>query len=81
MEIREEQLNDLLEKAAEKGAVKALGKVGLHDEGAGKDITDLRSLLELWRSMCSTAVATAVRVVVVGIIAGLAALFGSKFYH
>lgn len=44
-----EQLADLLEASAEKGAKRALESVGLHDADAGKDIQDLRTLIEGWR--------------------------------
>lgn len=44
------ELNALLESAAEKGARRALESVGLHDEHAGKDIHDLRTLIDGWRT-------------------------------
>jgi hypothetical protein len=43
------ELSKLLEGAAEKGAKRALERIGLHDEDAGKDIYDLRNLIDGWR--------------------------------
>jgi hypothetical protein len=43
------ELSKLLEEAAEKGAKRALERIGLHDEDAGKDIYDLRNLIDGWR--------------------------------
>ena len=52
---------DDLERAAEKGAEKALAKVGLADEYAGEDIRHLRNLLKAWRSTKSTIWQTIIR--------------------
>ena len=45
----EEEFEQLLELAAERGAKKALANVGLVDEHAANDIRDLRSLLGAFR--------------------------------
>lgn len=45
----EKQLDLLLEQAAERGARRALESLGLHDDNAGKDIHDLRTLIDSWR--------------------------------
>lgn len=41
----------LLVAAAEKGAALALERVGLHDESAGKDMAEMRTLLDMFRDM------------------------------
>lgn len=46
----EDDLKILLEHAAEAGAKRALASVGLHDENAGKDVHDLRLLIDGWRT-------------------------------
>jgi hypothetical protein len=68
----EQQLNLLLEKAAERGAKRALESVGLHDEDAGKDIHDLRSLIDGWRQTRSTVMKTITQWITVGILGALA---------
>lgn len=54
------ELKKLLEQAAEKGAELALAKVGLGDEHAGKDIRDLRALIDDWRAVRGTFIRTAI---------------------
>jgi hypothetical protein len=68
----EQQLNLLIEKAAERGARRALESVGLHDENAGKDIHDLRSLIDGWRQTRSTITKTVTQWITVGILGALA---------
>ena len=47
--ITPEELEDMLDRAAQRGATAALREVGLHDDDARKDIQEMRSLLEAWR--------------------------------
>lgn len=53
----------LLEKASERGAESALRKIGLHDDQAGKDIQEVRSLLESWRDTKRTISQTIARII------------------
>ena len=55
----------LLTLASEQGAKKALQKIGLEDENAGKDIHDLRILIDGYRTVKKTATKTIVQVVVI----------------
>jgi Family of unknown function (DUF6127) len=45
----------LIEEASEAGAAAALRRIGLSDEGAHKDMADLRELLSAWRDAKSSA--------------------------
>lgn len=72
-DIDDALLDTLLERAAEAGAKKALEKIGLHDEGAGTDVRELRGLLETWRSAKSTVGATIAKVVTTAVLTALAA--------
>ena len=49
MSITPEELEGMLDRAAKRGAKAALREVGLHDDDARKDITEMRNLLEAWR--------------------------------
>ncbi|WP_428246742.1 DUF6127 family protein [Ferrovibrio sp.] len=60
--IHVDELKAALERAAEMGARKALEGVGLHDAEAGKDVRDLRELLDAWRSARSTVWRTILKV-------------------
>lgn len=44
-----EQLEEMLDRAAKKGAKQALRDLGLSDIDAANDIKELRSLLDSWR--------------------------------
>ena len=82
--LAEDEFEELLARAAQKGAHRALVDVGLDGKDAALDIRDLRSLLECLRFVRRTAVQTTVRLITTGIlialIAGIALklkLFGS----
>ena len=69
----EAEFEQLLELAAERGALKALEDVGLDGDDAAVDIRDLRSLLGSLRLAKRTAVQTTVRLVTTGILLALMA--------
>jgi hypothetical protein len=48
-------LRALVEEAAEMGARRALARLGLADEAARDDVTELRTLLRAWRDAKSSA--------------------------
>jgi hypothetical protein len=73
------ELTRLLDEAAEKGARRALESVGLHDEAAGNDIRDLRTLIDGWRTAKKSALETFVKWVTVGVLGFIAA--GAWFTH
>ena len=67
------RLEQLLERAAETGARRALHEVGLDGNDAADDIRDLRSLLGCMRLAKRTAVQTVVRLITTGILLALMA--------
>lgn len=67
--LRREDFDDLLDRAAERGAERALAHLGLENGHAAKDIRELRDLLQAWRDARRTAWQTAVKVVTTGILA------------
>jgi len=69
----EQEFEELLELAAQRGAKKALADVGLVDEHAANDIRDLRSLLGAFRVAKHTAWSTVVRLITTGLILALMA--------
>ena len=48
-------LRALIEEASEQGAARALAHLGLDDDKAPKDMTELRELLTAWRDAKSSA--------------------------
>lgn len=63
-------LRAIVEEASEVGAGRVLGRLGLADEGAEKDIDELRELLAAWRA----AKASAWKAMVEWVVRGLTAL-------
>ena len=71
LNLRPEDLDELLTRAAERGAERALACLGLENGRAAADIRDLRGLIDAWREARRTAWQTAVKVVTTGILAAL----------
>ena len=67
--LRREDFEDLLDRAAERGAERCLAHLGLENRSAAKDIRDLRDLLEAWRDARRTAWQTVIRVATTGVLA------------
>lgn len=68
---RPDDLDDLLTRAAERGAERCLAHLGLENGHAARDIRELRDLLEAWRDARRTAWQTTVKVITTGILAAL----------
>ncbi|WP_027349545.1 DUF6127 family protein [Halotalea alkalilenta] len=66
-----EELERLLQQAAERGARHALSNLGLENGHAARDIRELRDLLDAWRDARRTAWRTAVRVLTTGVLVAL----------
>jgi hypothetical protein len=75
----EEEFEELLALAAERGAKRALADVGLVDEQAADDVRDLRYLLGAVRMAKRTAWQTVVRLITTGLILALIAGVAIKF--
>ena len=62
-------LRAVVEEASELGARRVLQRIGLGDEGAEKDIDELRELLAAWRAAKASAWKAAVEWIVRGVFA------------
>lgn len=73
-------LRGLVEEASEVGAERALEALGLKDIRAGRDVSELRELLQAWRdakkSAVSAMVSWAVRIALALLVAGMAVKMG-----
>lgn len=78
LSITEAQFQQMLDKAAEEGAKRALEHLGLHDEHAAQDVHEMRSLLDAWRDVRRTAWQTFVQSCVKGLL--LLIVLGSTAY-
>ena len=77
--LRREDFDDLLDRAAERGAERCLAHLGLENGHAAKDIRELRDLLEAWRDARRTAWQTTIKVITTGILAALVLGAAIKF--
>jgi hypothetical protein len=68
-----DEIDAMIERAAERGARRALESVGLHDEHAGRDIHDLRTLIDGWRTTKKTILEAVLRWLTIGVL-GIASL-------
>ena len=68
-----DELEAMLDRAAIRGATAALREVGLHDDDARKDISEMRNLLEAWRDTRKGVWSTVVKMSTVAIITFIAA--------
>lgn len=72
MAMTDAEFHDAIEMAAERGARKALESIGLHDEDAGRDVRELRSLLESWREARKSVIQTIAKIVTTALLGALA---------
>ncbi len=70
--LSKDEIQELVAEAARLGAKQALYDIGLHDDEAGTDVKELRSLLDSWRSAKAVAWKTVVQTVTVGLLSLLA---------
>ena len=77
--IPQDELEEMLNRAAERGALRALADVGLDGEEAKTDIRELRSLLQALNLAKRTAWQTLVRIATTGLLLALMAGLSIKF--
>ena len=68
-----EELEDMLDRAARRGAREALKSLGLQDDDAPQDLHELRSILEAYRDTKKSIWQTAVRISTVALLSFIAA--------
>ena len=61
--MSEEKMEEMLDRAARRGARQALAELGLHDSQAVVDINEMRSLLTAWRETRRAVWATVVKAI------------------
>jgi len=72
VKLSPEELEDMLDRAARRGAKEALRSIGLLDDAAHKDITEMRSLIEAWRDTRKSIWATITNLVTVAVLTFIA---------
>lgn len=64
-------LRAIVEEASELGAARMLTRMGLNDDSASEDLSELRDLLQAWRAAKQSAWKAAIEWVVRALMAGL----------
>jgi len=72
IKLTPEDLEEMLDNAARRGAKEALRSIGLLDDDAAKDIIEMRSLLEAWRDTRKSVWSTVVKVTTVALLTFIA---------
>ena len=72
IKLTPEDLEEMLDNAARRGAKEALRSIGLLDDDAQKDIIEMRSLLEAWRDTRKSVWSTIVKVTTVALLTFIA---------
>jgi hypothetical protein len=72
IKLTSEQLEDMLDNAARRGAKEALRSIGLLDDDAARDIIEMRSLLEAWRDTRKSVWSTVVKLATVALLTFIA---------
>lgn len=67
-----DELEAMLDRAARRGAKEALASIGLLDDNAHKDMTEMRSLLEAWRDTRKSIWTTVIRLTTVALLTFIA---------
>ena len=67
-----EELEEILDNSARRGAKEALRSIGLLDDDAQKDIIEMRSLLEAWRDTRKSIWSTVVKLATVALLTFIA---------
>jgi len=77
--ITHEELEEMLDRAARKGAKEALRSIGLLDDSAQRDIVEMRSLIEAWRDTRKSIWNTVTKVMTVSILTFIAGVVWMNF--
>ena len=72
IKLSSEEVEEMLDNAARRGAKEALRSIGLLDDDAAKDIIEMRSLLEAWRDTRRSIWSTVVKIATVGVLTFIA---------
>ena len=78
VKISHDELEEMLDRAARRGAKEALRSIGLLDEDAHKDITEMRGLLDAWRDTRKSIWDTTIKVITVSVLTFIA---GAVWMH
>jgi hypothetical protein len=78
IKLSTEELEDMLDRSAKRGAKLVLRELGLQDETAAVDIREIRSLLDTWRQTRQSIWNTFVKITTITVFTFIAAAIWMK---
>ena len=72
IKLTPDDLEEMLDNAARRGAKEALRSIGLLDDDAARDIIEMRSLVEAWRDTRRSVWSTVVKLATVALLTFIA---------
>ena len=72
IKLTPDDLEEMLDNAARRGAKEALRSIGLLDDDVARDIIEMRSLLEAWRDTRKSVWSTVVKLATVALLTFIA---------
>tara|TARA_R100001198_G_C5240639_1_gene217936 strand:+ start:306 stop:560 length:255 start_codon:yes stop_codon:yes gene_type:complete len=78
VKLSPEELEDMLDRSAKRGAKLVLRELGLHDETAAVDMREIRGLLETWRHTRQSIWNTFVKITTIAVFTFIAAAIWMK---
>ena len=78
IKLSTDELEEMLDRAAKRGAKLVLRELGLHDETAAVDIREIRGLLDTWRHTRQSIWNTFVKITTIAVFTFIAAAIWMK---
>ena len=78
IKLSTDELEDMLDRSAKRGAKLVLRELGLQDETAAVDIREIRSLLETWRQTRQSIWNTFIKITTIAVFTFIAAAIWMK---
>jgi hypothetical protein len=78
IKLTTEELEEMLDRSAKRGAKLVLRELGLHDETAAVDIREIRSLLDTWRQTRQSIWNTFVKITTIAVFTFIGAAIWMK---
>lgn len=78
IKLTTEELEDMLDRSAKRGAKLVLRELGLQDETAAVDIREIRSLLDTWRQTRQSIWNTFIKITTIAVFTFIAAAIWMK---
>lgn len=79
VELTPQELEEMLDRAAKRGARAALNELGLNDDNAPKDLQELRGLLSSWRETRKAVWMTVTRIATTAVLLFIAGAVWMSF--